>query len=651
MKSRRGPGNPNWRRGAPSPNPAGRGARREDAVVNKISGHGTARDRRTFSFEQLDAVNDLDALTIWRSNDILSRAVEARPYDAWRRGIEVTVSENGKELGDAMSQEIDRLEIAERFKNAGAMEGALGGAAILPIFKDDVDSLADPLPDPPTNNGIVAIHVLQPRELFPQYWYSDIADARFRFPSVYQFVPISVLGTPAQSLAGIHIHESRLIIFDGFRAVPHHAIGQRIGWGDSKYFRVRQVANDFGLSWGSAATLLHDFGQAFYAMDGLHDILAKKGGKQQVQDRIAFMDELRSTVRAAVIDGKDKFGRESVSLGGYADLLIQLAQRVAAAFEMPVTRLMGMSPSGLNATGDADTRTWYDTIEVERRRITPKVRKMLRMVWCQADSPTEGVEPERWGTQFPPLWQPTEKEQADTRFLIAQTDKIYAQDIGAVKPSTVAQSRWGGDSFSPEMHVDPSDITEMEKLEDNPPPPPKVVVAPAPGEDPVADDADPSDKPAIVAKPPAKAARSKRTDEDISEDISKELESDYPPESLGWIKAIPWSDAQRVPLDQIDFSNADNWNASKEPEKVEKFAERIVSGWEKPILLIRKPGNDKLTVIDGHHRALAYRKTDRGPLAFVGEAPKITGPWDSMHDSQRDKAAKDAARTDARIIH
>ena len=463
-----------------SGNPSGRPpAQREDAVVNRVSGHGTRRDRRIFTHEELDIVNDLDALTIWRSNDILSRAAEARPYDAWRRGIEVTVSENGKELGDAMSQEIDRLEIGEKFKNAGAMEAALGGSAILPIFKDDFYSLGEPLPDPPANNGIIALHILQPRELIPQYWYSDIEDPRFRFPSVYQFVPMSVIGTPSRALAGVHIHESRLIIFDGFRAVPHHVIGQRIGWGDSKYFRVRQVANDFGISWGSAATLLHDFGQAFYAMDGLHDILARKGGKQLVQDRVAFMDELRSTVRAAVIDGKDKFGRESVSLSGYSDLLMQLAQRVAAAFEMPVTRLMGMSPAGLNATGDADMRTWYDTIEVERRKINPKIRKMLRMMWCQSDSPTDGVEPDRWGTQWPPLWQPTEKEQAETRKTIADADKIYAVDIGAVRPSTIAQSRWGGDSFSPEMHVDNSEIADMKKLEDNPPPPPATIQVPA----------------------------------------------------------------------------------------------------------------------------------------------------------------------------
>jgi phage-related protein (TIGR01555 family) len=637
---------------------------RNDGVVNRVSGHGTSRDRRTFTTHELDIVTDLDALTMWRSDDILSRIAEARPFDAWRRGLEVMPSEDGKELGDAMSQEMTRLEMAERFKMAGAMENALGGSAILPIFKNDMDSFEEPLADPPSNLGVVALHVLQPRELIPVEWYSDIEDPRFRFPSVYQFVPVSVLGSSSKSMTGVRIHESRLIIWDGFRAVPHHVLGQRIGWGDSKFFRVRQVAADFGLSWGSAATLLHDFGQSFYAMDGLHDTLARKGGRQVVRDRLDFMDEFRSTIRATLVDGKDKFGREAVALSGYADLLMQLAQRVAAAAEMPVTRLMGMSPAGLNATGESDMRTWYDTVEVERRRIDPKARKLLRMLWCQANSPTEGEEPERWSTLWPPLWQPTAKEQAETRYLIAEADKIYAIDIGSVKPSTITESRWGGDSFSEEMHVDDDEIKAMKDLEKeqataaeelrNNPPPPVVVQPGQPGDpaavtDPAAETAPPKPPANGKAAPPRKPAR--RTDEDISGDIARELGSDYPPEALGWIRAIPWSDSQRVPIDQIDFSNSDSWGASKEQEKVDKFAERIVSGWEKPILLVRKPGSDKLMVVDGHHRALAYKQTGRDPLAFVGEAPKMSGPWDDFHDSQRDKTAKDAARADARIVH
>jgi phage-related protein (TIGR01555 family) len=439
--------------------------RRQDGWVNPASGHGTDRDRRMSTDIEIRPVLDQEGLSLWRSDDILARIANALPFDAWRRGCEVKVADDGKELSDAMSQEMDRLAYTEKMRWTGAMERALGGAAIFPIYDGDVGDFSEPLDlDTASIRQITALHILEPRELVPVTWYADLTDPRFRYPETYRFVPISVLGMPTQA-TNIEIHESRLILFDGVRTVPHHTLGQRVGWGDSVYMVTRQVAADFGLAWGSAAHLLSEFARAVYGLEGLHDMLARKDGESKVRNRIAFMDELASTIRATVIDGKDKFERQQTPVSGLSDLLVQLSQRVAAAAEMPVTRLMGMSPAGLNATGESDIRTWYDSVEVYRRRITPQARKLLRMMWLQGDGPSQGVEPERWSLDFPPLWQPTEKEVADARLVVAQADKIYAIDIGAVSPATIAKSRWGGDSYSPEMHVDEDVLEAMEQHE------------------------------------------------------------------------------------------------------------------------------------------------------------------------------------------
>lgn len=488
---------------------------RHDSWVNRATGHGTSRDARVYTEHELVPVVDLEGLTLWRSDDILGRVAEAKPFDAWRRGLRVRVPDDGKRLGDAMANVMAELGVAQKFRDAGAMERALGGAAILPVLDGDVGDLRAPMPDEPNIRRVTALHVIQPRELVPSSWYADLMDPRFRFPERYRFVPISVLGYPTKPTY-VEIHASRLIIFDGVRCVPHHVIGERIGWGDSVFLRVRQVASDFGIAWGSASTLLQKFAQATYAMDNLHATLAKADGMQQVRDRIALMDELASTIRAAVIDGKDKYSREPTPVSGMSDLLIQLAQRVAAAAEMPVTRLMGMSPAGLNATGESDTRTWYDSVEVYRRQYEPKVRQLLRLLWLSSDGPSEGIEPETYSLDWPPLWQPTEAEIAKTRLDVANADKLYAIDIGAVSPATIARSRWGGDSYSMDMHVDDDELDAMEEHEQalqdaqleeaknaaeaakNPPPP-----APVPG-------ADETAAPPVPAKPAGPAANGVR---------------------------------------------------------------------------------------------------------------------------------------------
>lgn len=631
---------------------------RADGVVNRVSGHGTARDRRMYTQHELDFVNDLDAQTIWRSDDLLARAAEAKPYDAWRRGVHITANENSKELDTKMTGEIRRLEIVQRFRQAGAMENALGGSAILPIFDSTGGSLATPLGDTPRLRKMVAMHVLEPRELIPETWYGDIGNPRFRFPETYRFVPVNVIGGLTSSTFTQVIHESRLIIFDGIRTAPHHQLGQRIGWGDSMYFRVRQPAADYQMAWGSVSTILHDFGQSVYSLDQLHEMLKHKNGQQQVRNKLEFLDELRSTIRAMVIDGKDKWERKSTPVSGLAELLVQGAQRVAAAFEMPVTRLLGMSPAGLNATGESDIRIWYDTVELYRMLIDPKVCKALRLVFLQTDGPFKGVEPESWSLDWPELWQPSESEVADTRLKVAQADKLYVVDMGAFTASQIARMRAGGDRYSMDYNIDDSDLAAMERMEKQAmlhPQPIQAAAAPGTARAPSPNGPGAAGPDLTKMSPEqladhaagliaAKKQPQPRADSAASDAISRELESDYPARAMEWIRSIKWVGPVRVPADDVDYAGEAGWKASGEPEKVSKFADRIEQGSEKPVLLVRRPGEAKLMIVDGHHRALAYRKLGTGLLAYVGNAPTLEGPWASFHDEQRAKADKATVR-------
>lgn len=120
----------------------------------------------------------------------------------------------------------------------------------------------------------------------------------------------------------------------------------------------------------------------------------------------------------------------------------------------------------------------------------------------------------------------------------------------------------------------------------------------------------------------------------IGDAVYRQLLEDYPPDALAWVRAAHWQGPTVVPLDRIDFTAADTWQASHETAKVDLFAQRIQAGRMKPIVLVREPHNPKAIVIDGHHRALAYRKLGRPALAYVARVGTATGPWDSMHDQQ-----------------
>ncbi len=117
--------------------------------------------------------------------------------------------------------------------------------------------------------------------------------------------------------------------------------------------------------------------------------------------------------------------------------------------------------------------------------------------------------------------------------------------------------------------------------------------------------------------------------------VVKQLAKDYPLNSLNWVKEIKWDGPEKVNIEDVDYSNYKNWQASHEPKKVKKFEKKISNGKMKPVILVKTPRNKKYIVIDGHHRALAYRNLDEPLRAWIGYTKTEKGPWDTFHDKQR----------------
>lgn len=433
---------------------------RGDSWMNFLTALGTQRDKRTSTFFAPDIVTDTEALHLWRGDDICKRIIEAVPNTAFRRGIMLNVQD--KDLAEKIQRGLQKVQLVERFIKAAQNENAYGGGALYPIT-GDIGDLEEPL-DENSIQSVSAFHVLEPRELTPVSYYTDLTDPKFGQPEVWRLIP---LNSGVMGMAMTYIHESRLITFPGRRVSRQLQSYQRPGWGDSQLSGVYAIVRDFGSAWGHAAALLQDFSQGVLSMDGYADLMNQKDGEAIVRARLSMLDQMRSTMRMMIVDKGDTFSRQTTPMGGLSDLLHDFALRIAAAAEQPVTVLFGMAPAGLNATGDNDVRGWYDSVEARREHhYRPRLEHAIRLFMLGQDSPCAGVEPEVWSADFPPLWTPTEKEQADTRLAIAQTDKIYAIDIAACTPDDVAESRWKGDTFSAEMVIDWNAREAQKKVEE-----------------------------------------------------------------------------------------------------------------------------------------------------------------------------------------
>jgi phage-related protein (TIGR01555 family) len=116
---------------------------------------------------------------------------------------------------------------------------------------------------------------------------------------------------------------------------------------------------------------------------------------------------------------------------------------------MPLTRLMGVSPGGLTATGESDLSWWYGQVDVYRElELKPKIMAFLRVLARSLGIVLDGLD-----VTFPPLWSMSDKEQAELRKIVADTDAVYISQ-GVLLPEEVALSRFGSGTWSAETTVD-----------------------------------------------------------------------------------------------------------------------------------------------------------------------------------------------------
>lgn len=431
---------------------------RRDSWFNVKNGLGTSRDRRSSDDFEFDPVTDEEAKSLWRGDSIAARIIEVRPRETYRRGLKLKMQD--RTIAEKMLAWWEDLEGAAKFRQAREYANAYGGGAVMPVINDGQKTFAAPLNEKGGISGIKCLHVFEPRELRVLTYYNDITSKGYRRPELYQLIPIH----PSGGMGSMQvIHESRLIVFPGTRVSEDQSDGTHPGWGDSALCRPKRAIADYGMSWRAATSLLDNFAQGVLSMDGFTELLATDRD-DLVLKRLMNLDQMKSSLRTMVIDGKDKFSREQTPLSGLTDMMRELGVYLATTADMPATILLGISPGGLNATGDSDIRSWYDRIDGDRNTLDlPRLERMFKLMFLSNDGPTKGKEPPEWSVEFNPLYQPTEKEIADRNKVIADTDAVNIDK--QIYTAAEARERYKGDTMAVDIHVE-GDLPEAPTPED-----------------------------------------------------------------------------------------------------------------------------------------------------------------------------------------
>lgn len=639
-----------------------------DGYVNFLTGLGDFNRDKTLGGQRggpnfcVDLMSGYDAENRWRGSDLGGRIVETIPDEMTREGFEIQVQpsdddedderddafpatqpgmpmlpsapadkpkpleidDEGIEIAEEVDDALELLGADEAFWYGLAYERCYGGGAILLGVDDGGQSLEQPLDE----ERVGSVNHLTPfwggwdGELVAWSYYRDPTKPNFGMPEMYMLrnlgVPISRVPAPGERPQPdalpvgpgygpliYWIHESRLLIFPGMSPSRRARVQMR-GWGDSVFVRVEQVLQQFNQTWQGLANLMTDWSQGVLAIENFSASMAanNKAATQTLAQRAMGLNVSRSIARMMVIDAKEKFSRETTTLAGLDGVLEQFALRLAAAADMPVSLLMGQAPAGLNATGDSEIRWFYDRVKAkQRKRVLPPLRKLIRLLLKSKQGPTKGAVPQRWSVQGRPLYQMSAKERAERYLSIAQADQIYMAN-SVVTAEEVGATRFGGAEYN-----DGPIVLDLKGRADMA----------------AQDEADKAARDEVMRKaaaapptpPAAPPEQAPQKQDGAGADVAAMMAEDFPQSALTWMSSATWEGPQDVPAADVDYADEHRWRASAEPGKVEKFKGKIQRGKKKPIVLARPPSGGQLRVVDGHHRALAYRELGAPVYAYV----------------------------------
>lgn len=402
----------------------------------------------------LVVLSDQELSDLFHTHDLAERMVSIFPRETLREGF--SVQTGVAELDAAIEDKCSALDVRGRFLDGSIWGRCFGGAGVL-IGADDGRPADKPLV-PARARDISYLYVIDRRYLQPLTWYG------FGHPRFGQAETYAVTTLGGWSSSTMAVHESRLVLFGGSETGTQERV-QNNGWDLSVLQRAHDVIRSFDLGWDAVSTLLADGNQAVFKVSGLAE-MAGAGGESALLARMRLLNQFRSVYRALILDSdaNESFERQPANFSGIPDVLDKLCIRLAACADIPVTRLMGQSPAGLNATGESDLAGFHANVRSRQTiELAPKIRRLVE-VWLQTKAgqqASRGDKPKTLSISFPPLWSESALEQAQREKSIADRDLVYI-NAGVLKPDEVALHRFRPGGFSDDIQLSAEAIQARE---------------------------------------------------------------------------------------------------------------------------------------------------------------------------------------------
>lgn len=367
-------------------------------LVNKLTGQGTDSDKITSQEWYFAEPRPEQLRNSYRSNWLCRKAVDIPTFDMMRQGWTWEADEKDRKKIEAHER---KHKVKQKVWMAQRIADLYGGAAI--VLGDGSSNPELPLnPQSIRSGGLKYMTVLTRFEISSGIINHDVLSPDHNLPQDYM---ISGTGENVP-----RIHPSRVVRFTGKEPMHVGSLTYDV-WGDSALVGVLKEVAAVATGVASTSRMLEEATVTYLKMKDLTTQLATKEGTNNVWKALNLMQATKSAINAVAVDSEDgDLDQFNADFSGLPEIIQMLLQCVSGGADIPITRLLGQSPGGLNSTGESDLQNYYDRLKGEQEgKLMPAFEQINAVLIPSALGGTR----EEFEMEFNPLWQLTEKEQVE----------------------------------------------------------------------------------------------------------------------------------------------------------------------------------------------------------------------------------------------
>lgn len=385
--------------------------------------------------------NRIELEALYRGSWIIGAAVDMQADDMTQAGIEIQSTMPPAKVEETMEY-LEKVQLWQTL-NSSIKWSRLYGSAV-GIYLIDGQDMSTPLNiDTVGRDQFKGILPMDRWQLIPSIGnlVKDFGPFMGQ-PKYYDTVADAILPNLGR------IHYTRLFRLDTIE-LPHYQKLTANLWAESIVERIFDRLLAFDSTTQGAAQLVFKAYLRTWKIENLRELIAAGGpALTALMQNIAMIRQIQTSEGITIMDSKDEFDTHQYTFAGLDDVLMQFGQQLAGALEIPLVRLFGTSPKGMNATGESDLRTYYDGI---KRKQKTKLRAPVKTVLELTYRSLYGAPlPKGTSFEFNPLWQMTDAEKSEmaskdtTAITSAFTAGLVPRDIALkeLRQSSKTNGMW-----------------------------------------------------------------------------------------------------------------------------------------------------------------------------------------------------------------